>query len=143
MERKQEWRLNVKLSLFQGKRAAWVGAMAIGLRRRGRLEKIWELNGQDLVEGEYGVGRAGETRLQILGAVSPSTFLPGCLLPSPWGTGPGPSFSEQLTDSLSQASLLSGNKVKEKPFLSRKINESHKPEEKILTRPSWLSTHLS
>lgn len=44
MERKQEWRLNVKLSVFQGKMVAVVGAMAVGLRGRGRLDKIWELN---------------------------------------------------------------------------------------------------
>lgn len=95
------------------------------------------------MEGECGAGGASEIRLQILGAVPPSAFLPGCILTSPWGTGPGPSFSEQLTDSVSQASLLRGNKVNEKPFLSRKINETHKPEEKILTRPSLLSTHPS
>lgn len=57
------------------------------------------------------------------------------LLPDfPWDLGPGLSFSVRLPNSSSQANWLSGNKVKEKPFPSRKINGIHKPEEKKTKR---------
>lgn len=60
----------------------------------------------------------------------------------PWGIRPGASASEQLPDFSSQANLLVRTRSN-KAFRSRKINETHKPEEKILTLPTFLCTHLS
>lgn len=60
----------------------------------------------------------------------------------PWGIRPGASAFEQLPEFSSQANLLVGTRSN-KGFPSRKINETHKPEEKILTLPTFLRTHLS
>lgn len=139
-----EWSLTVQLGVcFRKRWQLGFGGVSKELRGTGRLGRglgmeltgpgtgwVWNWGASDIVS---------DTRGCLY--LHPPSWLPPNL---PWGTGPGSSVSGQLPESLSQANPIHGNKVKEKPFSSRKINETHKPEEKkILSLPPLLSTHLS